>query len=144
MGRSFSGLLAVLLLAFGATGCRNCCCLDHYGAVVDHVKDYPILFDTWYCARRDVSRGGKPDWCGPVNRLVACRRCDCVPEWTRYDEVWLYPPRHPYLYPGAAYPGPSQSAEDVEFRDAYESETIRLPAELVPPPAPIPEPPNGE
>lgn len=144
MGRLFRGLLPIALLAFGVTGCRNCFCLDHYGAVVDHVKDYPILFDTWYCPRLDISRAGKPDWCGPVNRVVGCRRCELVPEWTRYDDVWLYPPRYPYLHPGAAYPGPSQNQEEPVFRDQYESETITLPPEMVPPPAPRPEPPEDE
>lgn len=137
----------IALLATGLSGCRSLCgnCLDGYASVIDHFQDYPVLFDTWYNPRLDVSRAGKPDWCGPVNRLVGCRRCNCVPAWSRYDDVWLYPPSYPYVFPGAAYPGPSQSRMETEFRDSYESETINVTPELLPPPlAPIPEPPETE
>lgn len=141
MGRNSSLFLLSALAVASMAGCRNCCCLDHYGCAIDHIKDYPVIFDTWYCPRLDISRAGKPDWCGPVNRLVGCRRCNCVDEWTRYDEIWLFPPRHPYLFPGASFPGPSQYADDSQILEPYAPSPSRSPLETIPP-APLPEPPS--
>jgi len=131
-GRSWLLILAVCTLA--QTGCRCCCLLDPYATVIDDLKDYPVVFDSWYHPRLDISRAGKPDWCGPINSRLAPCRCDCVPEWTRNDEIWLYPPRHPYDFPGHAYPGPSQFVGAAKTQARGEAATEQLP-----PPAPLPD-----
>lgn len=137
------GVLIVFsaLAALGLAGCRTCRCTDHLGCLIDHKKDYPVLFDTWYCPRLDISRAGMPDWCGPVNRLVGCRSCDCVPEWTRNDEIWLYPPRHPHWHPGASFPGSSQFSDEPRIPSPTTPAPARIPLEAIPP-APLPEPPG--
>ena len=103
----------LLVLMFGAlataslTGCRCCCCFEHYNDFIDDLKNYPLLFDTWYHPRLDISRAGKPDWCGPINRQLAPCRCEDQECYDRYDEVWQYPPRYLHQHPSAFYPGPS-------------------------------------
>lgn len=131
-------LLIAVSCAIGLSGCRCCCLLEPYAEVVDHIKDYPILFDTWYCPRLDISRAGKPDWCGPVNRFLApCRCCD-QPEWTRHDDVWLYPPRYMYDFPNHSFPGPSQYAPPVKPLKLEEPESAPLESDLMAPPSPAP------
>jgi hypothetical protein len=123
------------------SGCRCCCLLEPYAAAIDYVKDYPILFDSWYNPRLDISRAGKPDWCGPVNRLIGpCRCCD-QPEWTRYDDIWLYPPRYMYNFPNHSYPGPTQSLPPEKSEYSNEPESAPLEPTEIPPP-PLPEPPK--
>jgi hypothetical protein len=122
------------------TGCRCCCLLDPYATAIDHLKEYPVVFDSWYHPRLDISRAGKPDWCGPINSHLAPCRCDCVPEFKRFDPIWQYPPRHPYDFPGWAYPGPSQYEASVNSPAAPEPMTEEdIPPKPLPP-APAPEP----
>jgi hypothetical protein len=144
MGRWCAGIVAAAALLAGLPGCRSCHCADCYHTAIDHKLDYPMLFDTWYCPRLDVSRAGKPDWCGPVNRILGCRRCDCVNPWKQFDVAWLYPPRYPYLYPGTSFPGPSQSEVEPEFRDEYEREEVMPAPDQVPTPQVLPEPPTPQ
>lgn len=132
-------LLAMACWAAGLSGCRCCCLFEPYNNLIDHIKDYPVLFDQWYCPRLDISRAGKPDWCGPINRhLGPCRCCD-QPEWTRYDDCWLYPPVNPYEFPNHSFPGPSQSQpvpkpanQDLEERES----APLIPEKTTVPPAP--------
>lgn len=126
-------LLAAALL-IGLSGCRCCCLLEPYASAVDLIEDYPVVWDRWYCPRLDISRAGKPDWCGPINSHLAPCRCVDQPEWSRYDKIWLYPPRYQYLFPNHSFPGPSQSAPE-EKRSPYElPESAPLEEEMVPPP----------
>lgn len=103
-GMIFSLFLASCL----ATGCRCCSLLNPYANAVDDINDTHVYFDHWYNPRLDVSRAGKPDWCGPVNSRIGRNICylGC---YDRYDDCNLYPPSHPYTYPGSSLPGPSTS-----------------------------------
>ena len=103
-GTIFSLFLASCL----ATGCRCCSLLNPYANAVDDINDTHVYFDHWYNPRLDVSRAGKPDWCGPVNSRIGRNICylGC---YDRYDDCNLYPPSHPYTYPGSSLPGPLTS-----------------------------------
>ena len=103
-GTIFSLFLASCL----ATGCRCCSLLNPYANAVDDINDTHVYFDHWYYPRLDVSRAGKPDWCGPFNSRIGRNICylGC---YDRYDDCNLYPPSHPYTYPGSSLPGPSTS-----------------------------------
>lgn len=99
MGRMGTGLgLAIVLLAT-TSGCRCFPGFNCYANVIDGVGDFDILWDQWYNPRLDISRAGRPDWCGPINAKLAPCRCEGTPCWDRADECWLYPARHPYWYP---------------------------------------------
>ncbi len=136
-GRSGWMLLAACLL--GQSGCRCCCLLEPYATILADIKDYPVVWDSFYNPRFDISRAGKPDWCGPINSHLAPCRCDCVPAWKRFDAIWLYPPRYVYDFPGHAYPAPINfEADRSRHLDGPEME--RLTDDLVPP-GPLPEPP---
>ena len=103
-GMIFSLFLASCL----ATGCRCCSLLNPYANAVDDINDTHVYFDHWYNPRLDVSRAGKPDWCGPFNSRIGRNICylGC---YDRYDDCNLYPPSHPYTYPGSSLPGPLTS-----------------------------------
>jgi len=123
-----------------SSGCRCCPCFNCYANVIDDVGDFDVLFDRMYCPRLDVSRAGRPDWCGPINsRLCPCR-CN-QGTWKRYDECWRYPPSYPYAYPGHAfYDQPQAPATQTEVPDTVVPEPV-IPTELPPPPQPLAPPP---
>ena len=111
-------------------GCRCCPLMTPYANVIDDVSDTHLYFDNWYCPRWDVSRAGKPDWVGTDGRRLNHYRC-VEGEWDRYDECNLYPPGHPYEYPGHAMPEPS-------IRPAASPTALpQFPPNAVPPP-PVP------
>jgi hypothetical protein len=153
--------LAVVCL-WTMSGCRCTRALDRYGDAIDEMNDCQVLWDSYYCPRCDVSRAGKPDWCGPLNRRVCPCRCQngC---YTRHDACWQYPPSHPYVYPSQSLvPGdvgqpPNLPADSRPPEPPYESPAAPGPngstAPLVPPsppaagsplesaaPAPLPTP----
>lgn len=113
MRRAWMLFMAAGLMA-GFSGCRCCFLFEPYNDLIDHLNDSQWIFDPWYCPRLDISRAGKPDWCGPINRHLAPCRCECEPAWKRYDDLWRYPPRYPYVFPNQSFPGPSQDAPPAE------------------------------
>lgn len=139
-------IVAVSSMLAALGGCRCCGCLEHYADVIDDVGDTDVLFDQWYHPRLDVSRAGKPDWCGPINQRLCPCRC-YMGSWKRNDECWLYPPSYPYWYPGTAFAPQATSPEapPVEMLDSPSEELVPpLPAPPVPnspglAPAPLPE-----
>ncbi len=86
------------------TGCRCCCFFESYNDLIDDLNDHRMLFDRWYHPRLDISRAGKPDWCGPINSRLAPCRCEDQECYDRFNEVWQYPPRYPHVHPSAFYP----------------------------------------
>lgn len=94
-----SWLLGVVVLTAMFSGCRCAPGFQRYADFIDDVNDNPVLWDQWYCPRLDISRAGKPDWCGPVNSRLAPCRCEGVGCWDRADECWRYPSGYPYWYP---------------------------------------------
>ena len=98
-------ICSLLLTACLATGCRCCCLLNPYANAVDDVNDTHVYFDNWYNPRLDVSRAGKPDWCGPINSRIG-RGISYLGCSQRHDEDHLYPPSHPYAFPGNSLHGP--------------------------------------
>lgn len=153
-GLCLAGVLA------GTSGCRCLPGLNAWGNVVDDVSDadwWPRL-DNVYNPRFDISRAGRPDWCGPINsRLCPCR---CLEgSWDRYDECHLHPPAYPYQYPaeffgsvvgpdGTAAPPPVGPTPQVLPResDEVEREFLPNPTEVPqqPPAPPVPAPPPLE
>lgn len=138
-------MLVAAGFVLGQSGCRCCFLFEPYNDLIDHLNDSRWIFDPWYCPRLDISRAGKPDWCGPINRTLAPCRCECEDEWKRYDEIWLYPPRYPYTFPNQSYPGPSQQEQpkDDVLLEIPESAPLDLPldTEFMPQPPP-PNPPE--
>jgi hypothetical protein len=99
-------LMVGLLLTCGAlAGCRSCFLLNPYANTIDDINDTHVYFDDWYMPRLDISRAGRPDWCGPINRRLGKNICyfGC---YDRYDDCNLYPPQNPYSYPGSSLPEP--------------------------------------
>lgn len=131
-GAIFSLFLASCL----ATGCRCCCLLNPYANAIDDISDTHVYFDNWYNPRLDISRAGKPDWCGPWNSRMGGRICylGC---YDQYDDCNLYPPSHPYTYPGSStfiHPQPAMLPSPVPM-------LAPAPApEPAPEPAPAPNP----
>lgn len=116
-------LLSMVLVSSLTTGCRSCFLLNPYANVVDDINDTHIYFDNWYCPRLDISRAGKPDWCGPINRRLGKQICylGC---YDQYDDCNLYPPANPYTFPSNTMPAPK----------------VWTPASPLPtPPAPVPD-----
>ncbi len=116
-----SGLLA---------GCRCCPLMNPYAGTIDDVSDTHVYFDNWYHPRWDVSRAGKPDWVGTNGRRLRHYGC-CEGEWDCYDDCHLYPPSHPYEYPGHAMPEPTVRQGDTP--SAAPQSVLTMP----PPPVPI-------
>jgi hypothetical protein len=87
-----------LILASSLTGCRCCSLLNPYANAIDDISDTHVYFDHWYKPQWDISRAGKPDWCGPVNQRMCPNICylGC---YDRYDECNQYPPANPYSFP---------------------------------------------
>ena len=98
-------LLSLMLVGSLATGCRCCPLLNPYANAVDDINDSKVYFDKWYNPRWDVSRAGKPDWCGPINSRIGRNICylGC---YDQYDDHNLYPPSNPYTFPGSSLPAP--------------------------------------
>ena len=121
-------ILSVMLLSGLASGCRCCCLLNPYANAVDDISDTHVYFDNWYYPRLDASRAGKPDWCGPINQRIGGGICylGC---YDRHDDCNLYPPSHPYSYPGDTLPAPKPWTP---------SSTTLTPAPAEMPPAPTP------
>lgn len=116
-------LLSMVLVSSLATGCRSCFLLNPYANVIDDINDTHIYFDDWYCPRLDISRAGRPDWCGPINRRLGKNICylGC---YDRYDDCNLYPPSNPYSFPSDTMPPPK----------------VWTPSSPLPtPPAPVPD-----
>ena len=147
MGRGW-WLWSVVGLAVFSAGCRCSPVMPCYADFIDDVSDNPELFDKWYCPRLDISRAGKPDWCGPLNSRLAPCRCDCVETWDRADECWLYPAGYPYVYPSRTMPlmtgiAPADSMPvqpPVESAPAVPPVYEEAPANLPPAPPPLPAP----
>jgi hypothetical protein len=142
------GIAAVWVCCIGLSGCRCTPCFNRYGDMIDGVTDFDILFDREYYPRRDISRGGRPDWCGPINAKICRCRCQ-YGTWDRYDECWIYPPTYPYQYPGnSLYNSVAPAgAEESSLPDIPELDTTTHPAEPEPVPArssliPAPPPPG--
>jgi hypothetical protein len=92
-----------MLLGALASGCRCCSLLNPYANAIDDINDSHVYFDNWYNPRLDISRAGKPDWCGPVNSRVGKGIC-YLGSYDQYDDSNLYPPSNPYTYPGNTLP----------------------------------------
>lgn len=98
-------LLYSALLVTGLTiGCRTPL-MTPYANLVDDINDTHLYLDNWYCPRLDISRAGKPDWCGPINSKLSPGIC-YLGSWNRYDDENLYPPSHPYTFPSYTMPAP--------------------------------------
>jgi hypothetical protein len=129
-------IFSVLLTSILLTGCRNPMMNPYYN-LVDDINDTHIYFDNWYCPRLDISRAGKPDWCGPVNSKLSPGICylGC---YDRYDDDNLYPPAHPYTFPSYTMPAPKVWKPEVNNPGGAPTE---IPTSL-PPQAPTPIPPE--
>jgi hypothetical protein len=102
-----AGLLSLIILTSClSTGCRSCFLLNPYANLVDDINDTHVYFDHWYNPRLDISRAGRPDWCGPINSRLGRNICymGC---YDRYDDENLYPPSHPYSFPSHTMPAPT-------------------------------------
>jgi hypothetical protein len=143
MQRRYLILLLGAICGAGLTGCRCFYCFEPYNDFIDDHMDYPIWFDRWYNPRLDISRAGKPDWCGPINRFLAPCRCADQECYDRHDEVWQYPPRYLHQHPSNFYPGPSNvitAPPPIEYsgpRIEVPNQTPESSPEMAPePPAP--------
>ena len=118
-----------LILASSLTGCRCCSLLNPYANVVDDVSDTHVYFDNWYKPRLDISRAGKPDWCGPINSRIGGNICylGC---YDQFDECNLYPPANPYSFPSDTLGEPKNWSPTTKPVDTP------LPEQTPPPPAP--------
>lgn len=143
VGLCLAGALA------SSVGCRCLPGLNCYGNVIDDVADaewwHPL--DNVYCPRLDVSRAGRPDWCGPINRTLS--HCRCVNgTWDRYDECHLYPPAYPYQYPAEFFgtvvtpANASQSLQPAPPAEVLPQESREVEREMLPDPSALPRPPQ--
>lgn len=128
--------LCVLAISSLLAGCRPCFLLNPYANAIDSLNDTHAYFDNWYYPRLDISRAGKPDWCGPLNSRLGKQICylGC---YDRYDKYNLYPPSNPYSFPGNAMPEPTQWTPPAAAAIPNEIKGYDGP----PAPAPSPEPP---
>lgn len=120
-------ILASLLLCGLVSGCRSSLLLNPYANAIDGISDTHLYFDGWYNPRLDISRAGRPDWCGPINRRLGRNICyfGC---YDRYDDCYLYPPSNPYTFPA-----------DLPEARSWSPKTQIDPNEL---PLPTPSPPK--
>lgn len=100
--RRVSAIVSLILLSASLTGCRCWPGFACYADFIDDLHEEQLMWDQWYHPRLDISRAGRPDWCGPINRQLAPCRCDCRGQFDRADECWRYPSGHPYWYPDRA------------------------------------------
>lgn len=132
--------ISVAAIAIGLiSGCQCCPWTDCYGNVVDDVNDTHVYFDRVYNPRFDLTRMGKPDWCGPINRLFCQRNC-CNGCYDRYDDCNLYPPVTPYVFPSNVMPPPFVRTQRVPRPLDVELQQSDVDAPVVPAPTPNPEP----
>lgn len=134
--RSILGL--ALLLALSATGCRCFPGFNKYCDFIDDQHDVQVVWDAWYNPRFDISRAGRPDWCGPVNRRLGPCRCDQVGTWKRANDCWLYPSGYPYSYPDQALHRVNSSTEANPVAPAAEPSDYEAAPETSLPTAPEP------
>jgi hypothetical protein len=132
-------LVLSLLAVLGASaGCRCFPGFDRYADFIDDVGDDECTLEGFYSPRWDISRAGRPDWCGPVNRWFGGCVC-CQGTWDRANECWRYPPQHPYWYPGQSVlpPGvtPPQTQAVPPPPSQPQAAPPTTPYEAVPPPA---------
>jgi hypothetical protein len=127
--------IAAVLLGL-VSGCQCCPWTDCYGNVVDDINDTHIYFDRVYNPRWDLTRMGKPDWCGPINRLFCRRNCNPNGCYDRYDDCNLYPPLYPYEFPSNVMPPPTFRTE--RERRALDTELMMPEVDESPAPAPAP------
>lgn len=106
--RRWMEFLVLSALVAAATGCRCAPGFNCYADFMDDVGDTEVLFDSWYFPRLDISRAGRPDWCGPINRRLAPCRCN-TGTYKQYDDCWRYPPGYPTWYPGQSVLPPEAS-----------------------------------
>jgi hypothetical protein len=134
-------ILGVLAMLSCSAGCRCFPGFNSYADVMDDIGDDEWMFDQWYNPRRDISRAGHPDWCGPVNRQLGGCRCCNQRTWNWADCCWRYPARHPYWYPGQEVLPPGMTMEPIPA-----AAPAPMPAAPAPQPAPAyeepPLPPN--
>lgn len=98
-------VVGLISLSGLVTGCRSCFLLNPYANAIDDISDTHVYFDGWYNPRLDISRAGRPDWCGPFNSRLGKGICyfGC---YDRYDDCNLYPPANPYTFPANTLPEP--------------------------------------
>lgn len=130
------------------SGCQCCPLFNTYANAIDDINDTHVYFDRCYNPRLDITRMGKPDWCGPINS----RWCPCSCNngcYDRYDKCNLYPPLTPYEFPSNIMPPPVIRTErkpreiDLELMDMTgESPPLGPSSRSAAPPAPSPSPPN--
>lgn len=127
-------ILSLLLVSAVGAGCRTCSLLNPYANAVDDIKDSQVYFDNWYRPRLDISRAGKPDWCGSINSKIGGNICylGC---YDKYDDCHLYPPSNPYSFPSSTMPDPTVWTPPAVTEPA--------PLEMPPTPSPAPMPPEG-
>ena len=145
----------LLVLALGNAGCRCFPGFNCYADAIDDISDRQIFWEDLYVPRLDISRAGKPDWCGPINRRLAPCRCDCEPQWDRANECWRYPSGYPYSYPdqslsttipqtvapaatAPAVPPAPETAPAAPAQGAPGLNVVPPPPPDVPPPPPFP------
>ncbi|MBI1347443.1 hypothetical protein GC163_14285 [bacterium] len=143
--RRLFAITALVLLSASLTGCRCWPGFNRYADFIDDLNDEQVLWDQWYIPRLDISRAGRPDWCGPINRRLAPCRCNCTGQFDRADECWRYPSGYPYWYPDQALnvaPQPMPASDIPVLPEAtppapevYESPVIP-PSDIPAPPAP--------
>jgi hypothetical protein len=92
-------VLGMLALMSVSAGCRCFPGFDRYADFIDDIGDDECTNEGFYNPRWDISRAGRPDWCGPVNRWFGACVCNqgC---WDKANPCWRYPPAYSYWYPG--------------------------------------------
>lgn len=133
-------VLGVLALLSTSAGCRCFPGFNAYGDWIDDIGDDECTLEGFYDPRWDISRAGRPDWCGPINRWLGDCRCCNQGQWDRANECWRYPPRYPYWYPGqsvlppgmtfpqeAVSPSPATTPDPVVPESAPPAESAPLP-----------------
>jgi hypothetical protein len=144
MNRNWIAVSAVVMML--ASGCQCCPLFNCYANFVDDVNDTHLYFDRLYNPRYDVTRMGKPDWCGPLNSHF----CPCSCEngcYDRYDECYLYPPSYPYELPSNVMPAPTYRStrlppvieEEEQLPSLRKNKTPTAPPATIPTPAPMPQ-----
>lgn len=95
-------LLLSAFCALMATGCQCCRSFDTYAAAVDHVADRNGNANCWYSPKYDLTRIGKPDWCGTAPSWLCPCRCQEEGCYTPPKGCQPYPQSGPSYYPNDA------------------------------------------
>lgn len=103
---------AAIIALLGITGCHCCALTACYDRVIDEVGDHDSAFECWYSPRCDISRLGKPDYGGPLHRML-CRHCNegC---YRRESRCVVYQQSCPYVFPGFSVPVAGQITDNPE------------------------------